>query len=267
MSDMAGSSDGRGSVMGGRGSGVPVPFMPLFQLCDFGELQVGQHRQTLATVMTQVFQNGYDARFGAAMAIPVLINELIIRTLWVVKQRFYHKKPWSECFPSEKHADLRMMLLVGHGALCLMDGADAAIRSGGNAVVFFLRLNLIAWARFIILVFKELRMRYGDQVLPALKSFINSLDAVLTPGERRLLLDYRNRMDALDLELSKLLELYMKQVHEEYLLFHAALEGSYDESLNSEQRAQHSVELAEQCQVEEEKIIRTNEDLDDFFLG
>ncbi|MEN1761699.1 hypothetical protein [Anoxynatronum sibiricum] len=267
MSDLAGSSGGRGSVLTGRGSGVPVPFMPLFQLCDFGEFQVGQHRQTLAKVMTQVFQNGYDARFGAAMAIPVLVNELIIRTLWVIKQRFYHKRPWSECFPSEKHADLRMMLLVGHGALCLMDGADAAIRSGGNAVVFFLRLNLVAWARFMILVFKELRIRYGEQVLAALKAFLGTLDDVLTPGERKLLLEYRQRMNELDLELSKLLEMYMKQVYEDYLLFHAALESSFDQKLSSDMRGENSIALAERCKVDDKKIIKSDQDLDDFFTS
>jgi ABC-type spermidine/putrescine transport system permease subunit I len=70
--------------------------MELFQLCDFGELQVGKNRQTLAVVMTEVFQNGYDARFGAAMAIPVLVNELMIRTLWVIKQHFFEKKGWKD---------------------------------------------------------------------------------------------------------------------------------------------------------------------------
>ncbi|AOY76465.1 hypothetical protein [Clostridium formicaceticum] len=140
MSGMAGSSGGRGQATG-RGSGVPIPFMQLFLLCNFGELLVEQHRQTLATVMTQVFQNGYDARFGAAMTIPILVNELMIHTLWVIKQRFYEKKDWKDCIPTDKHADLRMMLLIGHGTLCLMDGADAAIRSGGNAVAFILRLT------------------------------------------------------------------------------------------------------------------------------
>lgn len=265
MSDMVGSSGGRGQ-MTGRRSGVPIPFMNLFQLCDFGELQVGKHRQTLATAMTQVFQEGYDARFGAAMAIPVLINELMIRTLWVIKKRFFEKRSWRDCIPTDQHADLRMMLLVGYGALCLMDGADAAIRSGGNALAFILRLNLVAWTRLVILIFKELRIRYGDKVIPALISFMEKMGEIMTPNERRLIHEYYVRMEIFDKKLAQLLNEYIEMVNEEYMLVHAALEASFNEDQSLDTRSKNSALLAERCQVEDQKIIRTTEDLDDFFL-
>lgn len=266
MSDMAGSSGNRGQMIG-RGSGVPIPFMNLFQICDFGELQVGENRQTLATVMTEVFQKGYDARFGAAMAIPVLVNELMIRVLWVIKQHFFEKKSWKECIPTDKHADLRMMLLVGFGALCIMDGADAAIRSGGNALAFILRLNLIAWARLIILIFKELRIRYGDKVLPALAAFMEKISFMLTPNERLLLNGYYTRMKSVDTQLAQLLNEYSDMINREYMLFHAELEASFNEDYGAEEQSEHSVELAAICNVEGEKIIRTRKDLDKFFLN
>src|SRR5699024_10581166 len=60
-----------------------------------------------------------------------------------------------------KHDDLRMMLLVGDGTLCLIDGVDAAIRSGGNWVEFILRLNIIAWFRLVSLVLREICIRLG----------------------------------------------------------------------------------------------------------
>lgn len=265
MSDMVGSSGGRGQ-MTGRGSGVPIPFMNLFQLCDFGELQVGKHRQTLATVMTQVFQEGYDARFGATMAIPVLINELMIRTLWVIKRRFFEKRNWKDCIPTDKYADLRMMLLVGYGALCVMDGADAAIRSGGNALIFILRLNLVAWTRLVILIFKELRIRYGDKVIPALVSFMEKMGDIMTPEESRLIHEYYVRMEIFDKKLALLLNEYIEVVNKEYMLVHAALEASFNEDYSTQERSKHSVLLAERCNVDNEKIIRTTDDLDDFFL-
>lgn len=192
--------------MTGRGSGVPIPLMELFQFCDFGSFQVGKDRQTLATVMIRVFQEGYDARFGTAMAIPVLINELMIRTLWVVKQRFYGKQDWKHCIPTKNHSDLRAMLLIGYGALCLLDGIDAGIKSGGNSVAFLLRLNIIAWIRLILLIFKELRIRYGDQVLPLLQRFMDTIGNTLTPGERRLLLAYNDRIQAHEQHLAILLQ-------------------------------------------------------------
>lgn len=161
MSDVAGSSGGRGNNPGGRGSGVAIPFYELFLFCDFGEIQIGKDRQSFATLMTRVFQEGYDARFGLAMAIPVLLTELFIRAAWSIKQHFYHKRPWSECMPSSKHADLRWMLIVGNCTLCIFDGADAVIRSGGNPILFVMRLNLIAWFKLILMILKEFLIRYG----------------------------------------------------------------------------------------------------------
>ncbi len=154
MSDVAGSSGAAG-----RGSGVVIPFYELFQLCDFGSFQAGKERNTLATVATKVFQEGYDARFGLTMAIPVVLCDLSIKLIWAVKHRFYHRKPLKECIPTKQHDDLRIMLIIGDGTLCLMDGADAAIRSGGNWINFFLRLNLIAWYRLVLLVLREVCIR------------------------------------------------------------------------------------------------------------
>ncbi|WP_217515057.1 hypothetical protein [Vibrio metschnikovii] len=148
FSDMAGSSGASG-----RGAGIPIPFYNLLLLLDVGEF--GQHRQSFATVAIQVFEKGYDLRHGVAMAIPVLITELLTRLMWASKQRFYHKKPWMECIPSASNPELRRMLLVAHGTLCLIDAGDAAIKSGGDMVQFLLRTNLIGWARFGTLALKE----------------------------------------------------------------------------------------------------------------
>ncbi len=153
MSDWAGSSGTVGQ--GGRGTGVPIPFYNLFQLMDFGEF--GQHRQTFATITTKVFEQGYDARHGAAMAIPVLINELLIRFMYTMKAHFYHKKDWKDSLPSADVYEVRRMLLVGHGVLCIIDGADAYVRSssGAEIVTLLSRTNLIAWTRFGHLALKE----------------------------------------------------------------------------------------------------------------
>ena len=79
------------------------------------------------------------------MAIPVALCDLSIKLTWAIKHHFYHKRPLAECIPSKRHDDLRIMLIIGDGTLCLMDGADAAVRSGGIWVPFFLRLNIVAW--------------------------------------------------------------------------------------------------------------------------
>lgn len=187
MSDIAGSSGSRGNA--GRGAGVAIPFFELFQFCTFGKFSIGKDRQDLATLATRVFQEGYDARFGLAIAIPVLLCDLTIRLLWAIKQYFYLEKPLKECLPNQTHEDLRVMLLFGHGALCLMDGADAAVRSGGNWLVFFTRMNIIAWTRFIALVLKEVCIRAGismplQRQLDAYKQITLSLANYLKELER-----------------------------------------------------------------------------------
>ena len=159
MSDVAGSSGGRGGS--GRGSGIGIPFYELFLCCNFGSIQIGQDRQTFAELMTRVFQSGYDFRFGVAMSIPVVLNELLIRAVWAIKQHYYHGVPWEKCVPSQIHGDLRWMLIVGNATLCIFDGVDAAIRSKGNPIIFVLRLNLIAWFKLILMILKEVMIRYS----------------------------------------------------------------------------------------------------------
>lgn len=185
MSDIAGSSGAKG-----RGSGVVIPFYELFQLCDFGSFQVGEHRNTLATVATKVFQEGYDARFGLTMAIPVVVCDLSIKLIWAIKHFFYHKRPLYECIPNKRHDDLRLMLIIGDGTLCLMDGADAAICSGGNWVNFFLRLNIVAWYRLVVLVLREVCIRLDidflmqrqldayDRINEALLQYLEELEKI-----------------------------------------------------------------------------------------
>lgn len=158
MSDWSGSSGTVGQ--GGRGTGVPIPFFNLFQLMNFGEF--GQNKQTFATITTKVFENGYDTRHAMAMAIPVLTTELLIRFMYTMKAHFYHKKDWKDSVPNANIPELRRMLLVGHGTLCLIDGVDAYIRSGGEMVTFLSRTNLLAWVRFGQLSLKELNAWYNS---------------------------------------------------------------------------------------------------------
>ena len=165
MSDVAGSSGTRGHDDGRRGAGVPIPFYELFQLFDFGSLRVGEEKLTIAQFSTKVFESGYDARFGATMAIPVIINELCIRLLWSLKSKFYHKRSWKESLPVGNKPELRRMLLVGHGTLCIVDGVDAAIQSKGQLLLFATRLNSVAWSRFAMAGFLEVRRIYNKNSL------------------------------------------------------------------------------------------------------
>ena len=166
ISDIAGSSGTRGHE-GKIGAGIAAPFFEFFQLCDFGKINVGEDTKTLAQFTTSMYTNGYDARFAVAQAIPVVLNEILIRLFWSIKRHYYHNLPWKECIPLKlsNKPELRRMLLVGHGCLCLVDTADAAIRSGGEAMTCALHINLVAWGKFANLGFQELRALYNKDAL------------------------------------------------------------------------------------------------------
>lgn len=151
MSDIAGSSSATG-----RGSGIAIPFYELFGLCQFERDTFGN----LATIATKAFEEGYDARFGLTMAIPVIVSDLLTRFIWGLRHYFQYKKSIKECIPTKEHDDLRVMLIVSNGCLCLMDTVDAGIRSGfSNPVVFFSRLNLVAWGKLLVQIVREVAIR------------------------------------------------------------------------------------------------------------
>lgn len=174
MSDIAGSSGTRGHE-GKIGAGIAAPFFEFFQLCDFGKINVGEDTKTLAQFTTSMYTNGYDARFAAAQAIPVALNEILIRLFWSIKRHYYHKLPWKECIPLKlsNKPELRRMLLVGHGCLCLVDVTDAAIRSGGELMTFALHINMVAWGKFARLGYQELRALYNKDALNVEEMEIN----------------------------------------------------------------------------------------------
>ena len=157
MSDIAGSNTSAGK--GNRGSGVPIPFFELFNLCNFGEF--GQYRQPLSTIMVQVFEKGYDYRHGLAMAIPVVTNDVMTMGSWCFKRKFYHKWEWKECIPSDEYKSFRRTRLISNGALCLVDGTHAYIKGHGNPIEVILRMNLFAWLNLVRLIIKELLIAYG----------------------------------------------------------------------------------------------------------
>lgn len=158
ISDVAGSSGNRGPGAG-PGTGLPIPFTEFFQFCNFGKLknEKGQN-QTIATVMVKVYEEGYDLRHGVSTSVPVLVNDLLLRAVFVIKQHFYEDVSWTDLLRKKNEDKLQRMISVGTGALCLLDLSEAAITSWGNWVVFFSHLNISAWNRLAIQGVKELNI-------------------------------------------------------------------------------------------------------------
>lgn len=256
-SDLCGSSSTRRVGKTGRGAGLPMPFYSLFLMMDFGNFD----GKSFSDIAIKIFEDGYDLRHGAAMAIPVLIEELSIKVIWALKQHYYDKKEWKDCIPSSKHADLRMMLLIGNATLCLVDSIDAVIRtgvSGGNPITFILHLNLVAWARLIMLVFKELRIRYGSMIDQAVGKYL----AQIGMSDAYALKQYYERMNTLDQKLDVMLKDFVIKVEDEYKKFMEELNLSLNPALGtSEQRRIASVNFATDQGVALERVFRTPDEL------
>lgn len=113
----------------------------------------------------EIFKKGYDSRFQTAQAIPVLINELMVRLFYAIrrltqyfineKHKLSFKNMWSFCEPFS-NSSVKRMLTVAHGTFCLIDVTEATVRGfvygGGsfNISEFILRLNIVGVGRFTV---------------------------------------------------------------------------------------------------------------------
>lgn len=264
ISDLAGSSNTRRVGKMGRGAGIPIPFYELFLMCDFGNFD----GETLAETMVSVFEEGYDARFGITMAIPVIMNELMIKVIWMIRQKFMRGKTWKESIPTKKHADLRIMLIVGNGTLCLIDGTEAAVQGivQGSVVKFICHLNLIGWARLIMLVLRELHIRFGSVIGDVVNRFFNEImEEIQTPAEKQKIRDFYARLNAYDQQLAALFAEFVAQIEKEYRELYVEIDATFDESRTVKERAEHSVKLAQVSGVSDDRIVKNRKELDDLF--
>ncbi len=240
MSDIAG-----GSGAHKRGTGIVAPFYELFGFCKFGKFNTKGGIKDLSEVAKSAFVQGYDARFAATMSIPVVITDLLIRLIWSLRQCFQYKKPIKECLPTQKHDDLRLMLIIGDGTLCLMDGIDAGIRSHGDFVTFFMRLNLVAWFRLVALVIKEILIRTGIKdplskqleayrlINEALESYLSELEKIDVEAYKIETAKYSETTAMLlKAESSEELSIFLLKTYEEFNI-KKPWEGDFDEHMGN----------------------------------
>ena len=172
MSDVSGSSGGLG-----RGKGIPSPLWTWMNDVIVIKRKLGIEASDFDKAFNdfalKLFKNGYDFRFQTAQAIPVLMNELIVRMFFMVRRLVGYlgrtsreernfSSLWDECKPFS-NPTVRRMLTVAHGTFCLLDAGDATVRAvvkgGGtfNPVEFVMRLNIIGVGRFAVSLFGEVK--------------------------------------------------------------------------------------------------------------
>lgn len=170
MSDISGSSGSSG-----RGMGIPSPLWTwtndIIAIKSKLNIPVNQFDKDVSDLALNIYKEGFDFRFQTAQAIPVFINELIVRLFYSTRRLIkYYKSTdkndrsfkgiWTTCEPFS-NPTVKRMLTVAHGTFCLVDITDATIRgfvSGGgnfNSLEFFLRLNVAGVGRFTICLYGE----------------------------------------------------------------------------------------------------------------
>ena len=260
ISDMSGSSSSKG-----RGMGIPSPFWSwtndIIAIKKKLNLPVGEFDKSINELALNIYKQGYDARFQTVQAIPVFVNELLVRFIYSIRRlvRYFSitKKDdrsflllWKSCEPFS-NATIKRMLTVAHGTFCVIDAGDAIARgfaTGGssfNVTDFVLRLNIIGIGRFTISLYGETSR--------GLKRHDIKEDIIILKREKLILDDYVEG-------LKFLAEIYDD---ESLLLFTRELK----ESDMYVQAFEKSVILAEKRNVPKEEILRNKADIDSYFKG
>lgn len=173
VSDISGSQSS--ARAGRRGMGIPSPLWAwtndIIAIKAKLGLGVTETDKALNELALTIFEKGYDTRFQVAQAIPVFINELLVRFIYAVRRlfRYFSVTPkadrslalmWKSCEPFS-NMTVKRMLTVAHGTFCLVDIGDAVGRAfvegagSFNAVEFVLRLNIVGVGRFAISLYGE----------------------------------------------------------------------------------------------------------------
>ena len=175
VSDMAGSKQ-----TAGGGMGIPGLFLSLLK--ELSSLPYIRETNLPKIVSGWYSKDKIDMRaelaiveYAGRQAIPVILNECIVRTFFFVRHLIDEKKNagewknvnWNNVVPWGNRT-INRMLTIATGTFTTVDVADAAIRSviknGGNVynpklyADFVLRVNFVGLGRFAIAVGTDIYM-------------------------------------------------------------------------------------------------------------
>lgn len=188
MSDVSGASGSKG-----RGMGIPSPLWTwvndIIAIKASLNIPANQFDKDVNDLALNMYKEGFDMRFQTAQAIPVFINEMVVRLFYAVRRLIKYYKTtekndrsfkglWTACEPFS-NPTVKRMLTVAHGTFCLVDITDATIRgfvSGDgnfNPLEFFLRLNVAGVGRFTICLYGEAKRAINIHIAEKEAEFAN----------------------------------------------------------------------------------------------
>lgn len=260
ISDRSGSNTSKG-----RGMGVPSPLWTwtndIIALKSKLNIPVTQFDNDVNELALNIFEKGYDARFQTAQAIPVFVNELVVRFIYAIrrlmkyfaeteKERYSFKTLWDACEPFS-NSTVKRMLTVAHGTFCLLDLGDATIRGFAtgagsfNVAEFLMRLNIVGIGRFTISLYGEVKREINSRQAEEEIRFLR---------RERVIVEYY---------IEGLMILSEKYNDKELLTFIRDLQSS-DAYI---QGFEKTVTLARKRNVPKDEILSNKAEIDNYFMG
>ena len=260
ISDISGSSSSKG-----RGMGIPSPLLAwsndVIAIKRKLNIPASEFDKSANDLALKLFEKGYDERFQTTQAIPVFINEMVVRLFYAVRRliKYYSISDkgersfaalWKACEPFS-NATVKRMLTVAHGTFCLVDISDATLKgfaTGGgsfNVVEFFMRVNIVGVGRFTISLYGEIKRGMKREKADNELWFISRNKIIVE--------DYIEGLKILSVAYDD--ELLLKFIDD----FQAS--GLYTDGFNK------TIKLAKLRNVPENKMMKSKADVDSYFRG
>lgn len=132
--------------------GLPVPFMSLFNLLQFGN--IGEYDQTIAEIVQGMYYEGYDFIHFCSMSIPTMLVEVIVRVGYAFKrisEGYSIKDSIPVSLNREKHPKLATMLFLGHSAATAVNAGKVTFSENPMAI------NYPQWIAFTKYSYSQLK--------------------------------------------------------------------------------------------------------------
>ena len=263
ISDVSGSQSS--ARVGKRGMGIPSPLWTwtndIIAIKAKLNLPVTETDKAMNQLALDIFKEGYDDRFQTTQAIPVFINEMLVRLIYSVRRLFKYFSDtrkeersvslmWQRCEPFS-NPTVKRMLTIAHGTFCLVDIGDAVggsfVVGGGtfNAVEFVLRLNVVGVGRFAISL-------YGETTLAFSYNFAKK-EADFASRETVIVKNYIEGLKILSLKYD-----------DKFLLMFI---DDFEKSDAYTEAFEKSVSLAKLRDVPSDKILKDKDAIDRYFGG
>lgn len=138
--------------------GLPVPFMNLFNLLQFGN--IGEYEQTIAEIVQGMYYEGYDFIHFCSMSILTMLVEVTVRVVYAFK-RISEGYSVKESIPfslnRETHPKLATMLLLSHSVATAVNMGKITFTKNPMAI------NYPQWIAFAKYSYAQLKWAIIDK--------------------------------------------------------------------------------------------------------